>query len=217
MFNVYIKFLIWNRAIVWITRIIDFVCENGFLIDHALSLIRWAYGVGLGLCSHFLVLVAILRQMCTFWFWAFSRPARFHIVIPSTKIPGSDWLKIDIIHSLSLIVSDHVTGHMKIHDRDNFYLHVTSHVKVAMIQIVNLHVTLVTWSNDHVYRHVSCRFQCTALAAISNAGFYLSFFFILNVVYLPIYAQKKGLAVGMTKQISNCKEIDILNFLNHQK
>ena len=36
-------------------------------------------------------------------------------------------------------------------------------------------------------------------------------FVSLNVVYLPIYA-KLGLVVCMTKQMSNGKEVDIVNY-----
>ena len=36
------------------------------------------------------------------------------------------------------------------------------------------------------------------------------FFFLLNVVYLSIYATL-GLVVGITKQMSNGKEVDIVN------
>ena len=39
---------------------------------------------------------------------------------------------------------------------------------------------------------------------------YLCLFHALKVVYLPIYA-KLGLVVGMTKQMSNGKEADIVN------
>ena len=53
-----------------------------------------------------------------------------------------------------------------------------------------------------------CTFQRAVLAALCDAGVCL--FLLLNVVYLPIYA-KVGLVVGMTKQISNGKEVDIVN------
>ena len=47
-------------------------------------------------------------------------------------------------------------------------------------------------------------------AALCVAGVCLCFFLLLNVVYLPIYA-KLRLVVGMTKQMSNGKEIDVVN------
>ena len=56
----------------------------------------------------------------------------------------------------------------------------------------------------------SCHFHCTVLAALCGAGVCLCLFLLLNVVYLPIYA-KLGLVVGMTKQMSNGKEADIVN------
>ena len=54
----------------------------------------------------------------------------------------------------------------------------------------------------------SCHFHCTVLADLCGASVCL--FRLLNVVYLPIYA-KVGLVVGMTKQMSNGKEGDIVN------
>ena len=54
----------------------------------------------------------------------------------------------------------------------------------------------------------SCHFHCTVLAALCGAVVSLCLFLALDVVYLPIYA-KLGLVVGMTKQMSNCKEADI--------
>ena len=56
----------------------------------------------------------------------------------------------------------------------------------------------------------SCHFHCTVPSALCDAGVCLGLFLVLNVVYLPIYA-KLGLVVGMTKQISNDKEADIVN------
>ena len=56
----------------------------------------------------------------------------------------------------------------------------------------------------------SCHFHCTVLAALCGAGVCLCLFLLLNVVYLPIYA-KLRLVVGMTKQMSNGKEADIVN------
>ena len=56
----------------------------------------------------------------------------------------------------------------------------------------------------------SCQFDITALAAPCSAGVCLCLFLLLNVVYLAIYA-KLGLVVGMTKQMSNGKEVDIMN------
>ena len=57
----------------------------------------------------------------------------------------------------------------------------------------------------------SCYFHCTVLAAICGAGVCLCSFLLLNVVYLAIYA-KQGLVVGMTKQMSNGKDADIVNY-----
>ena len=56
----------------------------------------------------------------------------------------------------------------------------------------------------------SCHFQRTVLAALCGAGVCLCLFLLLNVVYVVIYAIL-GLVVGMTKQISNGKEVDIVN------
>ena len=56
----------------------------------------------------------------------------------------------------------------------------------------------------------SCHFHCTVLAALSDAGVCLCSFLALDVVYLPIYA-KLGFVVGMTKQMSDGKEADIVN------
>ena len=56
----------------------------------------------------------------------------------------------------------------------------------------------------------SCHFHCTVLAALCSAGVCLCLFLALDVVYLPIYA-KPGLVVGMTKQMSDGKEADIVN------
>ena len=56
----------------------------------------------------------------------------------------------------------------------------------------------------------SCHFHCTVLAALCGADVCLCFFLALHVVYLSIYA-KLGLVVGMTKQMSDGKEADILN------
>ena len=56
----------------------------------------------------------------------------------------------------------------------------------------------------------SYHFHCTVLAALCGEGACLCFFLALNVVYLPIYA-KLGLVVGMTKQMSDGKEADIVN------
>ena len=58
--------------------------------------------------------------------------------------------------------------------------------------------------------NVSCHFHCTVLAALCGAGVCLYMFLALDVVYLPIYA-KLGLVVGMTKQMSDGKEADIVN------
>ena len=56
----------------------------------------------------------------------------------------------------------------------------------------------------------SCHFHCTLLAALCGAGVYLCLFLAVDVVYLPIYA-KLWLVVGMTKQMSDGKEADIVN------
>ena len=56
----------------------------------------------------------------------------------------------------------------------------------------------------------SCHFHCTVLAALCGAGVCLCLFLALDVVYLPIYI-KLGLVVGMTKQMSDGKEADIVN------
>ena len=62
----------------------------------------------------------------------------------------------------------------------------------------------------------SCHFHCTVLTALCGAGVCLCLFLLLNVVYLPIYA-KLRLVVGMTKQMSNSKEVDseLLTLENH--
>ena len=56
----------------------------------------------------------------------------------------------------------------------------------------------------------SCHFHCTVPAAFCGAGVCLCSFLLLKVIYLLIYA-KLGLVVGMTTQISDGKEIDIVN------
>ena len=56
----------------------------------------------------------------------------------------------------------------------------------------------------------SCHFHSTALAVLCDAGVCLCFFPSINVVYLSIYT-KLGLMVGMTKQMSDGKEVDIMN------
>ena len=56
----------------------------------------------------------------------------------------------------------------------------------------------------------SCHFHCRVLAAPCGAGVCLCLFLALNVVYLPIYA-KLRLVVGITKQMSDGKEADIVN------
>ena len=56
----------------------------------------------------------------------------------------------------------------------------------------------------------SCHFHCTVLVALCGAGVCLCLFLLLYVVYLVIYANL-GLVVGMTKQMSNGKEVDIVN------
>ena len=55
-----------------------------------------------------------------------------------------------------------------------------------------------------------CYFHCTVLAALCVANVCLCLFLLLNVDCLAIYA-KQGLVVGMTKQMSNGKEADIVN------
>ena len=56
----------------------------------------------------------------------------------------------------------------------------------------------------------SCHFHCMILADFCGAGVCLCLFLLLYVVYLAICA-KLGLVVGMTKQMSNGKEADIVN------
>ena len=58
--------------------------------------------------------------------------------------------------------------------------------------------------------NVSGHFHCTVLAAICGVGVCLSLILLLNVVYLPIYA-KLDLVIVMTKQMSDGKEVDIVN------
>ena len=60
------------------------------------------------------------------------------------------------------------------------------------------------------YRRRLGHFHCTVLAALCGAGVCLCLFLLLNVVYLAIYV-KLGLVVGVTKQMSNGKEEDIVN------
>ena len=55
-----------------------------------------------------------------------------------------------------------------------------------------------------------CHSQCTVLAALSSASVCLCLFLALHVVYLPIYATL-WLVVGMTKQMSDGKDADIVN------
>ena len=55
----------------------------------------------------------------------------------------------------------------------------------------------------------SCHFHSTLLAALSDVGVCL--FLALYVVYLLIYA-KLGLVIDMTKQISDGKEADMVNW-----
>ena len=59
-------------------------------------------------------------------------------------------------------------------------------------------------------RRVSFHFQRAVSAALCGAGGCFCLFLLLNIVYLPIYA-KLVLFVGMTKQMSDGKELDILN------
>ena len=56
----------------------------------------------------------------------------------------------------------------------------------------------------------SCHFHCAVLAALCVVGVCLCLFHALDVVYLRIYA-KVGLVVGMTKQMSDGNEADIVN------
>ena len=56
----------------------------------------------------------------------------------------------------------------------------------------------------------SCHFHCTVLAALWCAGVCLCLFLALDVLFLPTNA-KLGLIVGMTKQMSDGKEADIVN------
>ena len=55
-----------------------------------------------------------------------------------------------------------------------------------------------------------CHFHCTVQAALCGAGVCLCLFLLLKIVYLAIYVQL-GLVVGMTKQMSDGKEVDIVN------
>ena len=56
----------------------------------------------------------------------------------------------------------------------------------------------------------SFHFHYAVSAALCGAGVCLCFFPLLKVIYLAIYV-KQGLVVGMTKQMSNCKAVDIVN------
>ena len=56
----------------------------------------------------------------------------------------------------------------------------------------------------------SCHFHSKVLTALCDASVCLCLFLLLNVVYLANYA-KLGLVVGMTIQMSNGKEVDIVN------
>ena len=56
----------------------------------------------------------------------------------------------------------------------------------------------------------SCHFHCMILADFCDADVCLCSFLLFDVVYLEICA-KLGLVVGMTKQMSNGKEVDIVN------
>ena len=55
--------------------------------------------------------------------------------------------------------------------------------------------------------------HCTVLAALCGAGICLCLFLLLNVVYfiLPIYAKLARVVFGMTKQMSDGREVDIVN------
>ena len=56
----------------------------------------------------------------------------------------------------------------------------------------------------------SCHFHCMILADFCGAGVCLCLFLLLDVVYLAT-CTTLGLVVGMTKQMSNGKEADIVN------
>ena len=56
----------------------------------------------------------------------------------------------------------------------------------------------------------SYHFHCMMLADFCGSGVSLCLFLLLDVVYLAISA-KLGLVVGMIKQMSNSKEVDIVN------
>ena len=56
----------------------------------------------------------------------------------------------------------------------------------------------------------SCHFHCTVLAALCCAGVCLCLLLALDVVYLLIDT-KLELVVGMTKQMSDGKDVDIVN------
>ena len=61
-------------------------------------------------------------------------------------------------------------------------------------------------------QHSGCAwYRQRVLSALCGAGVCLCLFLALDVVYSPIYA-KLGLVVGMTKQMSDGKEADIVNY-----
>ena len=98
------------------------------------------------------------------------------------------WKEVHIIQCLPLSACDHVTGNVE----------------------VNIIMIMLTYTWPKTTDKGSCHFHCTVLAALCGAGVCFCLFLALNVVYLPIYA-KLGLVIGMTKQMSNDKEADIVN------
>ena len=59
-------------------------------------------------------------------------------------------------------------------------------------------------------RVLSLSLYGTTVVVLCDASVCLCLFLLLKIVYLPIYA-KLGLVVGMTKQMSDGKEVDIVN------
>ena len=72
-----------------------------------------------------------------------------------------------------------------------------------------MHPTLQR-SGSAWYRQRVLSLSLYVLAALCGAGVCLCLFLALDDVYLPIYV-KVGLVVGMTKQMSDGKEADIVN------
>ena len=84
-------------------------------------------------------------------------------------------------------------------------MRVQSHSAATLQRAVDLPAVLRGADNGF------CHFHCMILADFCGAGVCLGFFFLLiHVVYLAICV-KLGLVIGMTKQMSNGKEVDIVN------